>query len=277
MRMTTWKETVAMSRRRLLTVIDQAVMRQPLNKAFLTDLMSAIERDDMDRNRKPSRYYKPSSLVCLRQMYFQRIGEIPDKTRTEYTLIGMSDTGSRRHEAIQRILGKMESMGFDWRYLDIEDYVKRQQSVGKCNSIKVIEKVGAETKLFDSALQVSFMCDGIVQRISTGACFLFEFKNQISFKYANKEEVDPEHVDQVTCYCTCLELDRAFVLYENRDVCQLECPEIFSVTEEMKQACVGKIMECEGYVERLVPPPAHKDTKPCRWCAYQTPCGKAGK
>ena len=269
-----------MSRRRLLKVIDQAVMKQPLNKAFLTDLMSAIEQNDMRGSRKPSPYYKPSSFVCLRQMYFMRIGEKPDESRTEYTLIGMANTGTGRHDDIQSVLLKMESMGYDWRYVDVAEYIKRQQSIGKCTSIEIRGTRGAETKLFDKALQLSFMCDGIIQRISTGEFYLFEFKNQISFKFSNisnNQKMDPAHIDQVSCYCTSLELDRAFVVYESRDACQLECPEIFEVTKEMKEKVVSKIMECEGYIERLVPPPMHHDTKPCRWCSYQTSCRRVGK
>jgi len=265
------------SRRRLSKLIDMAVSEQPLNKAFLTDVMSAIEQRDLIGRRKPSKWYKPSSFVCLRQMYFMRVGEDTDGRRSEYNGIGMADTGSRRHEAIQEVLIDMEKLGFDWRFIDVEEYVNQQQDKGKCLSLKVNGKRGAETKLFDSVMCLSFMCDGILQRISTGEYFLFEFKNQVSFKYNNKEHVDDEHKHQVSCYCMALNLDRVFVLYENRDVCSLECPELFEVTKEMKQLSAEKIYECESYVERMIPPPKYPDTKPCRWCDYATACRKAGK
>lgn len=200
-----------------------------------------------------------------------------DQSRTDYNLIGMADTGSRRHEAIQEVLLEMEELSFDWRYIDVEQYIKFQQSMGNCMNIQVKGKRGVETHLIDTTLNLSFMCDGIVQRVSTSKYYLFEFKNQISFKYSNKQSVDAEHIDQVTCYCTALNLEEALVLYENRDSCSLECPEVLLVTEDMKQACIDKILTCESYVERLIAPPAHPDTKPCRWCKYQTECRKAGK
>ena len=265
------------SRRKLSRLISQAVIKQPLNKAFLTDLMSAIELREQKHRRKPSQWYKPSSFVCLRQMYFMRIGEIPDETRTEYCGIGMADTGTRRHEAIQEVLQEMEELGYDWRYLDVAEYLKRKQAEGKCLDIEVVGKRGAETKLFHKTLSISFMCDGIVERISTGQCYLFEFKNQVSFKFNGKEKVDAEHIDQVSTYCMALDLDQVFVMYENRDTCNLECPELLDVTDEMKQRQVNKVLECESYVERLIPPPAHENTKPCRWCQYATACKKAGK
>lgn len=268
---------MATSRRKLSRLIEQSVKAQPLNKAFLTDLMSAIEMKDQKYRRKPSQHYKPSQFVCLRQMYFTRIGEEPDNIRTEYTGVGMADTGSRRHEAIQEVLLEMDGMGYDWKYMDVEEYLKEKWAEQKCLTIKIKGKSGAETKLFDEALQLSFMCDGIIKRKSTGQYYLFEFKNQISFKFNGKEKVDEEHMDQITCYCLALELDQVFVVYENRDICALECPELVTVTEEMKSACASKIFECDSYVERMIPPPRHETDKPCRWCAYKTACTKAGR
>lgn len=206
-----------------------------------------------------------------------RIGETPDASRTEYNAIGMADTGTRRHVAIQDVLEDMESLGYDWKYLDVEEYLKRKWAEGKCLDIEVVGKRGAETKLFHKTLQISFMCDGILERISTGVCYLFEFKNQVSFKYNGKEAVDAEHIDQVSTYCMALDLDEALVLYENRDTCNLECPEVFQVTDEMKMRQINKVLECESYVERLIPPPIQENTKQCRWCQYATACKKAGK
>lgn len=269
---------MAASRRNIAKLINAAVKEQPVHKLFLTDLMMAIERKDQLEQRKPSKWYKPSAFVCMRQMYFMRTEAEPDYQRSEYNALGMADTGSRRHEAIQDVLIKMKDMGFDWEYLDVEDYLKEKWAEQKCLNLEIKGKRGAETRLFDNVLKVSFMCDGIVRRISTGKCYLFEFKNQISFKYAQKVDghIDEEHTHQVTIYCTELDLDGAFVVYENRDSCELNCPELFEVTPQMKQGPIDKILECEGYVERLIPPPKHEDVKPCRWCQYKTACQKAG-
>lgn len=277
---------MANTRRKLGKLVEAAARKQPINKAFLADVMSAIEVLDQKGRRKPSQTYKPSSLVCLRQMYFQVTGETPDESRTDYASIGMADTGTRRHVAIQTALESLVDLGYDWEYVDVEKYLRKKWAEGKCTDIEVRGKRGMETSLRHKVLNISFMCDGIVRRISTGECYLFEFKNQISFKYAHddqqptlgiKAHVDSAHEDQVCTYCMCLDLDKALVLYENRDNCNLECPEVFEVTPEMKQARVDKILECDSYVERQIPPPMHVDTKPCRWCQYKTACKKAGK
>lgn len=265
------------TRRKLNLLINQAVQGQPINKAFLTDLMQAIEMEELANRKPPSKSYKPSSFVCMRQMYYGRIGEPPEKTRGEYNGIGMANTGSLRHDSIQKVLLQMENLGYDWRYIDVAQYVSEKQANGKLMDLDVVGTRGAETKLYDHVLHMSFMCDGIIQQISTGKYFLFEFKNQVSFKYNGKESVDKEHVAQVSAYCTCLDLEDVFVVYEHRDLCFLECPELFVVTKEMKQELViDRILECEGYVERLVHPPRSVNPKICRWCKYKTACDKVG-
>lgn len=266
-----------MASRRLLNIINNANSNLPANKKFLNDLMRAVERYDMQNSRKGSRYYKPSSLKCMRNMYFTRCGAPQDSTPSEYNAIDMADTGTRRHEGIQEILLAMQGLGYDWKYLDVAKYIEEKQKYGKCLSLEVKGRAGAETHLIDKALNTSFRCDGIVRRISTNEDYLFEFKNVISFKYGQVDKhILNEHHKQVICYCTSLDLDKALVLYENRDTCELNAPEIFEVTQEMKNSLSGYIAECEGYVERMIAPPKTADSKNCRFCQYKNICRKVG-
>ena len=277
---------MANTRRKLGKLVTASAKKQPLNKAFLTDVMSAIEVLDRKGRRMPSKTYKPSSMVCMRQMYYMVTGEKPDESKTDYASVGMADTGTRRHVAIQEAVAAMAELGYEWKYLDVEEYLRDKWAHGKCLDVQVKGKRGVETALYHKTLNISFMCDGIVRHIPSGEDLLFEFKNQISFKYGHDDKdpgagykchVDAQHEDQVCTYCMALDLNRALVLYENRDNCNLECPEVFEVTDAMKQARVDKILECDSYVERQIPPPMHTDKKPCRWCQYQTACKKHGR
>lgn len=262
--------------RKLLTLINNNSKNLAPNKKFLLDVMKTIEEVDRSHRRKPSKYYKPSSLKCMRNMYFTRMGAQTDSSSSTYNLIGMADTGTRRHEAIQEALLQLQNIGMDWEYVNVEKYVLEKQKFGKCRNLVVKGTSGAETHLIDTTLNLSFRCDGIIRRISTNEYFLFEMKNVTSFKYSNVENKPlDEHHKQIICYCTALDLENAFVLYENRDFCTLECA-FFHVSEGMKKDLVSYIMECEGYVERMIAPPKSKDTKVCRYCAYKDICGKVG-
>lgn len=262
-----------MTRRSLINAIQESSNLKPINKSFLQDVMRAIEKRDQLNSHNSSLYYKPSSCICLRQMYFMRTGADIDTTMSEYNGIGMADTGTRRHEAIQEVLSDMDKLGFDWKYIDVAEYVKEKQSEGKLLTIEVKGKKGAETKLVDNSLHVSFMCDGILYNKVLKEYILFEFKNQASFKYNGKTCVDDDHVKQVTQYCMLLDLNKALVLYENRDNCMLECPELLIITDKMKEEQLNRLVECECYyVENNIVPPKHSDTKACRWCKYKTIC-----
>lgn len=262
--------------RRLLNLINNNKPQLPANKKFLSDVMSCIERMEQEGRRTGSNYYKPSSLHCMRNMYFTRTRAPQDPEVVEYNSTGMADTGTDRHERIQNVLLNMQKMGYDWKYLDVAEYVKQKQKFGKCKSLIVKGTQGAETHLIDTALNLSFRCDGIIRRISTNEDYLFEMKNVVSFKY-NQVENEPleQHMNQIICYCTVLDLDKAFVLYENRDICTLECPYV-EITQDMKNWLCNYIAECEGYVERMIAPPKTDNMKNCKYCPYKGICRKVG-
>ena len=65
-------------------------------------------------------------------------------------------------------------------------------------------------------------------------------------------------------------------MYENRDICTLEVPEVFEVTQDMKNWLCNYISECEGYVERMIAPPKTENSNNCRFCKYKGICKKVG-
>lgn len=263
--------------RKLLSLINKAKDDLPDNKRFLNDVMTGIERYSVAHRRKSSNFYKPSGLNCMRSMYFVRTEAEQDSRPAEYNAVSMADTGTKRHEAIQDVLLELKDMGYDWEYVDVADYVAMKQKEGKCLSLTVLDRCGAETHLIDNDLHISFRCDGIIKKLSTGEYFLFEFKNVVSFKYQMIEkEVLEQHHKQVICYCMELDLNKAFVLYENRDMCTLECPEVFKITDDMKQDIISLFLNCEQYVEKMQAPPKCTNPKNCRFCSYKDKCREVG-
>ena len=246
----------------------------PANEAFLASLCNAIETHNAKKGKSPSTSYAPSGLNCIRSMYYRRRGTPMDVEPFSYGDIGAADTGTRRHEAIQAVLEYMNTTGGRFLYIDVARYVEEKQKRGKCLQLVVTGKHGAETELWDKERNVKFRCDGIIYDTLDKKFYLFEFKNQISFKAAGKQEVDAAHYCQVICYCMELDLNEAFVTYENRDDCTLYVPQVFQVSEYDKQMIRNKIDECEDMAKHGNVPakPSNLAPSDCRYCKYKSTC-----
>lgn len=245
-----------------------------INEIFQAALTTGIEEMYRSKKRKPSKYYTPSGMNCIRSMYYKRRQVPMDKDDTSYGDIGGADTGTRRHEAIQEVLIWMTNQHGRFTYVDVDTYVKEKQKRGKCLNLVVQDHVGAEVALWDKDRDVKFRCDGILYDRVEKEFYLFEFKNQISFKAAGKQAVDKAHYSQVTMYCAELDLNKALVTYENRDTLQLYVPEVFEVTDYDKQVMLNRIDECENYAKLGKVPDRPSNLSPidCRYCNYKKTC-----
>ena len=118
---------------------------------FLKRINEAIVK--LDPDKKPSNYYKPSSLMCVRQMYFTRKGVKPEEEMKDPTLIGICESGTDRHDRIQRVLASMKELGMEFEYVDVETYVREND----LRDIEIIERKGMETKCFNKRYNISFL------------------------------------------------------------------------------------------------------------------------
>ncbi len=256
-----------MAKRAIFRLIDAATNQLPPEQAFLADLEASIQKSD--EPRKPSPTYKPSSMQCLRNMYYQRIGEDLTPSNRTAAFVGITESGSDRHERIQKAISEMRANGFDCDYVNVADFVKSRN----LTDLEIVRQQGMETKLFNKKYKISFLCDGIIKY--KGHYYILEIKTETSRKHyerrSTKEAVD-SHKTQATAYAVSFGIDDVIFLYENRDTCdKLVIP--VHVTGEMKMDRVlGRIEECESYIERLVPPPKHPDKSPCRYCSYINSC-----
>ncbi len=263
---------MARSLKNVMRLIDAATATLPPEKSFVADLTAAIEKADAAGGRTPSKSYKPSSMQCIRNMYFQMTGTERDEERGSACLVGICESGSDRHDRIQSAVSMMKKFNMDCEYIDVEKFIKMRG----LDYLNVISKVGHETKLFHTGLKMSFMCDGIIKY--KGQYYILEIKTESIYKWQSRTGVAEEHIPQGTAYSVSFGIDQVMFLYENRDNCDKKAF-ILEVTEEMKyDHVISKIEECDGYVSRLIPPPKPKDVskKTCNYCSYKGACRKAG-
>lgn len=243
----------------------------PPEQDFLTDLKRSIELTADKAQRLPSKTYKPSGMNCIRASYYQLTGTQPDPSSSNYTLVGICNSGTDIHVRVQTAVMDMKENGMDCEYIDVSEFVIQRSLV----DLEIISRNGPETKLYYKKLNMSFMCDGIIRY--KGHYYILELKTENSYKFANRKDVDPSHYNQATAYSLAFGIDQVLFVYISRDVLDMKAF-MFNVTGEMKEGLVGYITDCDGYVERKIAPPKPKDVskKACSYCTYKTQCNKDG-
>lgn len=266
------------SLKNVLKLIDEVKEELPPEKEFLNDLKRSIEISD-EKNRRPaSQSYKPSSMNCLRQMYYIVTGKPEEKELSNYCGIGICNSGTDIHQRIQQAVLDMQKNGINCIYVNVADYVEARGCA--LDYLEIVERPNFkkgkfETKLFHKKLNMSFLCDGIIRY--KDRYYILEIKSEGSNKFFNRNDVNPDHYNQGTAYSVALDIDNVIFVYINRDIFDMKSF-MFTPTDEMKQNFVGRITECDNYVKNLKVPPKPIDVprKTCEYCHYKTECRKDG-
>lgn len=239
--------------------------------SFLADLNYSIKKQNNENSPNiVSQTYKPSSLNCIRNMYYQITGtEIDTVSDTTADSIGVAESGTDRHERIQNAICHMKDSGIDCEYIDVETYIKQFN----IPNLEVVEKKGYETKLVNTKYNFRFMCDGIIKY--KGQYYLLEIKTEVSFKWNNRINVDPSHYKQATAYALNFGLHRIIFIYENRDTCSKKSY-LYQVNQTQIEDLVALINECDNYVNSNTVPPKPESikysNKQCNYCSYKKRC-----
>ena len=253
----------------VLRLIDDVKEELPIEQSFLNELNRTTELENDKNVRLPSKTYKPSSMNCIRNMYYQVTGHTQDPSNSDYSLVGICDSGTDIHERTQKIVAKMRDNGFDCDYVDVADFVTSR-------GLDYLEIVGrnaggTETKLQHKKLNMSFLCDGIIRY--RGKYYILELKTEANFKWQSRKGVDPKHYAQGTAYSIAFGIPDVIFVYINRDILTRKAFK-FTPTDEMKEEMLGKITECDSYVNDGIVPekPLDLPKGTCSYCAYYSSC-----
>lgn len=259
------------SMRNLLKLIDSEKEELTSEQSFLNDLKRSIELTEQKNSRKPTQTYKPSSMNCIRQSYYQLTGAKEDEKNYSYVGIGICNSGSDIHIRIQTAIQQMADNGIDCEWIDVAKFVKQR----KLKNLEVISQTDTETKLNHKTLNMHFMCDGIVRY--KGKYYIIEIKSEANSKFSYRQDVDPSHYKQGTAYSLSFGLDDIIFIYVSRDLLDMKSF-LFTPTKEMKEDLVSYIEECDECVKKLTPPkkPIEIEKKTCNYCNYKNQCRKDG-
>lgn len=254
-----------MANKLLMDLIRNKVEILPVEDVFITDLKAVVAACNPPSKR--SVHFKPSSLHCMRIMYFDRIQAPLDSELGNYNGIRICETGSNSHESIQSYVAKMTKYGKDWEWVDVEQYVKDHH----LDYLQIRNKKEFETHLLDTRYDISFLCDGIVKH--AGKYYILEIKTETDDKGFGRNSADEYHKYQSVSYSLSLGINDILWLYEERNFCT---PKSFHtiVTDEDRLKLVQRFECVEQAVKDLVPPARCDSRKTCTYCPYKTECKK---
>ena len=112
------------SMRNICRLIQETNETVAVEQSFLADLKRSIELTDKANRREPSKTYKPSSMHCIRNMYYQRVGAKMDEGESSYTIIGICNSGTDIHARVQQSVMDMKNNGMDCEYVNVADFVR---------------------------------------------------------------------------------------------------------------------------------------------------------
>ncbi len=258
------------SLKNVMRLIDTAKETLPVEQSFINDLKRSIELEADKYQRLPSKTYKPSGMNCIRASYYQIMGIQPDEGTSNYTMVGICNSGTDIHVRVQTAIEQMKSNDMDCEYIDVGKFVKTR---GLTDKLDIVSQNGMETKLYHKTLNMSFMCDGIIKY--KDHYYILEIKTESSYKFMNRKDVDPSHYNQGTAYSLAFGINEVIFVYVNRDIFDMKAF-MFNVSDEMKENLVGYIEECDGYVKRMIAPPKPDNVtkKACSYCSYKAQCRK---
>ncbi len=241
---------------------------------FLNSLEEAITIGDTKPN-KSSLHYKPSSMNCLRNMYYGVKGALRGEILEERkaNLVGILESGTDRHTRIQGHISKMNEKGFKWEYLDVAKYIEENNFTNlEVRKPEYADEDSFETLLFDKDLNMILSMDGLL-RYNDNEVVGFEYKTETYTTWNDRNGVDDKHKNQAYAYATQLKLDKIIFVYENRNNCYKKAY-MLKITEKDKQTVINRINECDEYVKTNTLPPKSNNKNDCYFCKYKEICDR---
>lgn len=228
--------------------------------AFLEDIINSLEKVN---SKIPNPTYKPSSIKCIRQMFFIKTRMPVEPIKTDYQLVGIQESGSDRHIRLQKLL--IENSFCD--FIKVADYVK-EANLGYLTVRSFNEY---ETHLIDNRYNLSFMVDGLVRY--KDKIYILEIKTEAGQKFYTHTNPYSEHINQVACYSISLGIEDVLFIYEDRDLLTKKVYR-YKVSRADKNLIINRIQKCNWFIEKhkIPPKPAEANNSFCQYCQYKKYC-----
>jgi CRISPR/Cas system-associated exonuclease Cas4 (RecB family) len=246
--------------------IEQARFNSSNSCEFLTLYENALDETILEgESSKPSRTFAPSPIRCKRVSWFRLRGVEPEQeTIVDRKLNFTAKIGTACHQNIQELLSK--KFGADW--IDPEAYLKSKNLPYKYSCIK--NGLETQIEIFDP-VPIKFAPDGII--FWKGKYWLLEIKTSEYSSFDKLEYPKSQHLDQIKCYATILDIHNVLVLYQDRMYGGLKCYEV-TVADCDMQEIWDMFKEVQDCVSKNIAPskPVNQNYCSPSYCRYYNKC-----
>lgn len=235
---------------------------------FLDDYINFVQSSlEAEASSVPNKTFAPSSMRCDRLSWFRLRGVTPDVNKNpDLALNFTAKIGTACHRIIQSNL--INLLKDDW--ITVPEYLKSIEF--PYDYSLEVSGDGLETKICISDPPINFACDGIVKY--NGSLYLLEIKTSEFNAWSDMINPKSEHIDQVLCYATLLQLDNILMIYQDRQYGGLKCYEL-RVAPSQKDAVLAKLDRVmEAVRTNIAPDGLPKGDKWCQpsMCKYFNKC-----
>lgn len=220
----------------------------------------------------PHRTFAPSAFRCNRRSWFRLRGVEPDTVTVPDTVLNFSaEIGTACHRMIQSNLKAM--LKDDW--IDVMSYIynfSKTDTFYTCTH----DESQLETLVITDNPPVRFACDGLIRLHDK--LYLIEIKSSEYASWNELTDPKPQHIDQVKCYCTLLNLDNVLFIYVDRQYGGLKCFEIH-VSDTDKAQIRSQFKYVQDMVDKNLAPeglPVGDSWCQANYCPYYRKCKEYG-
>lgn len=241
---------------------------------FLDTYESYVDMQIKQHAEEPAhRTFSGSSFRCDRRSWFRLRGTEPDTIVVpDKTLNFSAEIGTACHRLIQSNL--INILGDDW--LSVQDYMDSHNLPYEYTVEHDDGDLESQVHVFNPPIR--FAVDGLLRW--KNKIYLLEIKTSEFNSWNELTAPKPQHIDQVQCYASLLDIHDVLFLYQDRQYGSFKCFEV-KVTDYEMQKIKNRFAYVMEMVEKnLSPDPLPKNDPWCTsssMCPYYHKCQEYGR
>lgn len=195
---------------------------------MLIEIINNYLDNHIDEHKSSGYLFKPSSISrCSREIYYSI--KYPDKKlKFSPQMKRVLGNGNALHNRIRNYLTDLGLLWGKWFCNKCEDYVVNNNSFKEINNNTIYsvpsycptclndENIEYEEVCFaNDNLSLFGMIDGFI--VINNELFILEIKSINNSGFTKLNSPKQEHIEQINLYCYLTNIDKAIILYENKD------------------------------------------------------------